>query len=220
MPSTKGTSVGLTLMIAVVDYGIGNLRSAEKALQHLGADARAHRRRRRDRARADAVVLPGVGELRRVHAGACAASGLEAVTSDAATDGRPFLGICVGHADAVRRQRRVAGRRRARCRRRARHPAARHGAAPADGLEHARASPGSRARRRVCPIRRGATSCTRSRPSPTDDARRRRVVRLRPPVRGRGRARPAVGDAVPPREERRRRAARCSRNFVEAAAAA
>ena len=81
-------------MIAVVDYGIGNLRSAEKALQHLGADARLttdadaieH---------ADAVVLPGVGAF-----GACMqalrASGLEAVTKQAATDGRPFLGICIG----------------------------------------------------------------------------------------------------------------------------
>lgn len=81
-------------MIAVVDYGIGNLRSAEKALQHLGADARltgdAH-----EIAIARAVVLPGVGAF-----GACMEalrrSGLEAVTKEAATDGRPFLGICVG----------------------------------------------------------------------------------------------------------------------------
>ena len=41
MPSTKGTLVDRRAAprIAVVDYGIGNLRSAEKALQHLGADA-------------------------------------------------------------------------------------------------------------------------------------------------------------------------------------
>jgi len=81
-------------MIAVVDYGIGNLRSAEKALQHLGADARLTT----DAGEIDAaaaVVLPGVGNF-----GACMralnASGLEAVTRSAATDGRPFLGICVG----------------------------------------------------------------------------------------------------------------------------
>ncbi len=80
--------------IAVVDYGIGNLRSAEKALQHLGADAALTS----DAAaieRADAVVLPGVGAF-----GACMralhASGLEGATRSAATDGRPFLGICVG----------------------------------------------------------------------------------------------------------------------------
>jgi imidazole glycerol-phosphate synthase subunit HisH len=81
-------------MIAVVDYGIGNLRSAEKALQHLGADARLTTDAR-EIAAADAVVLPGVGNF-----GACMralqASGLEAATRTAATDGRPFLGICVG----------------------------------------------------------------------------------------------------------------------------
>jgi len=81
-------------MIAVVDYGIGNLRSAEKALQHLGADARLTTDAR-EIAAADAVVLPGVGNF-----GACMralqASGFEAATCTAATDGRPFLGICVG----------------------------------------------------------------------------------------------------------------------------
>jgi len=68
-------------MIAVVDYGIGNLRSAEKALQHLGADARLTTDAREITA-ADGVVLPGVGNF-----GACMralrASGLEAVTRDA-----------------------------------------------------------------------------------------------------------------------------------------
>ncbi len=82
------------MMIAVVDYGIGNLRSAEKALQHLGADARLTSDPH-DVATADAVVLPGVGNF-----GACMValrnSGLEPVTSEAARDGRPFLGICVG----------------------------------------------------------------------------------------------------------------------------
>jgi imidazole glycerol-phosphate synthase subunit HisH len=80
--------------IAVVDYGIGNLRSAEKALQHLGADARLTG----DPAaigRARAVVLPGVGAF-----GACMqalrSTGLEGVCKEAATDGRPFLGICIG----------------------------------------------------------------------------------------------------------------------------
>ena len=81
-------------MIAVVDYGIGNLRSAEKALQHLGADARLTSSSS-DIERADAVVLPGVGNF-----GACMRalreSGLEAVTRAAAGDGRPFMGICVG----------------------------------------------------------------------------------------------------------------------------
>jgi glutamine amidotransferase len=82
------------MTIAVVDYGIGNLRSAEKALQHLGADARLTSTAA-DIEGAHAVVLPGVGNF-----GACMsalrASGLEGVTRAAATDHRPFLGICVG----------------------------------------------------------------------------------------------------------------------------
>lgn len=82
------------MTIAVVDYGIGNLRSAEKALQHLGADARLTPDPA-DIAGADAVVLPGVGNF-----GACMRalreSALESVTIEAATDGRPFMGICVG----------------------------------------------------------------------------------------------------------------------------
>jgi glutamine amidotransferase len=80
--------------IAVVDYGIGNLRSAEKALLHLDANAELTADARAIES-ADAVVLPGVGAF-----GACMqalrAAGLESVTKAAATDGRPFLGICIG----------------------------------------------------------------------------------------------------------------------------
>jgi glutamine amidotransferase len=80
--------------IAVVDYGIGNLRSAEKALQHLGADAQLTGDAR-EIAGAPGVVLPGVGAF-----GACMDAlrrgGLEDVCKQAATDGRPFLGICIG----------------------------------------------------------------------------------------------------------------------------
>jgi glutamine amidotransferase len=80
--------------IAVVDYGIGNLRSAEKALQHLGASAALTSNPQNIEA-ADAVVLPGVGAF-----GACMralrTAALETVTRAAATDGRPFLGICIG----------------------------------------------------------------------------------------------------------------------------
>jgi glutamine amidotransferase len=81
-------------VIAVLDYGIGNLRSAEKALQKVGGDARLTR----DPAfvaSADAVVLPGVGAF-----GACMdalrGAGLEDVVYAAVDSGRPFLGICVG----------------------------------------------------------------------------------------------------------------------------
>ncbi len=81
-------------LVAVLDYGIGNLRSAQKALEHVGADARLTA----DAALvadADAVVLPGVGAF-----GACMRAlrdaGLESVCHDAVGSGRPFMGICVG----------------------------------------------------------------------------------------------------------------------------
>jgi glutamine amidotransferase len=80
--------------IAVLDYGIGNLRSAEKALQHVGAAARLVDDAG-DVAAADAVVLPGVGAF-----GACARalheSGLEDAAREALAAGVPFFGVCVG----------------------------------------------------------------------------------------------------------------------------
>jgi glutamine amidotransferase len=81
-------------LIAVLDYGIGNTHSAQKALEKGGADARLTR----DAgliADAAGVVLPGVGAF-----GACMAAlrsvGLEKPAHDAVDSGRPFLGICVG----------------------------------------------------------------------------------------------------------------------------
>ncbi|MFM8858244.1 MAG: imidazole glycerol phosphate synthase subunit HisH [Actinomycetota bacterium] len=81
-------------LIAVLDYGIGNLRSAEKALQRVGADARLTKDAGLAR-EASAVVLPGVGAF-----GACLralrAERMEQVVFDAVDSNRPFLGICVG----------------------------------------------------------------------------------------------------------------------------
>ncbi len=80
--------------VAVLDYGIGNLRSAQKALQRAGADA-VLTADPDVAATADAVVLPGVGAF-----GACMralrSAGLEATCHAAVASGRPFLGICVG----------------------------------------------------------------------------------------------------------------------------
>ena len=81
-------------MIAVLDYGIGNLRSAEKALQHLGAPARLTRDPD-EAADAGAVVLPGVGAFGRCME-ALTDSGLLPVVREAVAAGKPFLGICVG----------------------------------------------------------------------------------------------------------------------------
>jgi imidazole glycerol-phosphate synthase subunit HisH len=80
--------------IAVLDYGIGNLRSAEKALQHVGARAALVTDPAEVEA-ADAVVLPGVGAF-----GACARalaqSGLGGAALGAIGAGVPFFGVCIG----------------------------------------------------------------------------------------------------------------------------
>ena len=80
--------------VAVLDYGIGNLRSAQKALERVGADAVLTQDASVVTA-ADAVVLPGVGAF-----GACMNAlrdvGLEDVARSAVASGVPFLGICVG----------------------------------------------------------------------------------------------------------------------------
>ncbi|MEJ7585019.1 MAG: imidazole glycerol phosphate synthase subunit HisH [Acidimicrobiales bacterium] len=81
-------------LIAVLDYGIGNLRSAQKALQRVGADARLTAD---PSLIADAVgvVLPGVGAFGRCMT-SLRAAGLADLASVATGDGRPFMGICIG----------------------------------------------------------------------------------------------------------------------------
>jgi len=81
-------------VIAVLDYGIGNLRSAEKALQRVGADARLVDDPA-EASGADGIVLPGVGAFGRC-ADALEASGLGEVARESIDRGLPFLGICVG----------------------------------------------------------------------------------------------------------------------------
>ncbi|MYH95638.1 MAG: imidazole glycerol phosphate synthase subunit HisH [Acidimicrobiia bacterium] len=81
-------------LIAVLDYGIGNLRSAQKSLERMGADARLTA----DTgliADAAGVVLPGVGAFGPCMAALCDI-GLDEQARAAAADGRPFLGICIG----------------------------------------------------------------------------------------------------------------------------
>jgi glutamine amidotransferase len=81
-------------VIAVLDYGIGNLRSAQKALERVGADV--HLTADPDEvAAADGVVLPGVGAFGRCME-ALRDAGLEGPAREAVESGRPFLGICVG----------------------------------------------------------------------------------------------------------------------------
>lgn len=81
-------------MIAVLDYGIGNLRSAEKALQHVGGDARLCTTVAECEG-ADGVVLPGVGNFGRC-AEALRDSGLDKVALAAIEADTPMLAVCVG----------------------------------------------------------------------------------------------------------------------------
>ncbi|MDP9404237.1 MAG: imidazole glycerol phosphate synthase subunit HisH [Actinomycetota bacterium] len=81
-------------MIAVLDYGIGNLRSAQKALEKVGAEAELVSQPAAAEGAAG-VVLPGVGAFGRCME-ALRESGLDAVAVEAIEAGTPFLGICVG----------------------------------------------------------------------------------------------------------------------------
>jgi imidazole glycerol-phosphate synthase subunit HisH len=84
----------VTPSIAIVDYGVGNRRSVEKAVERAGGAASITADRDEILA-ADGAILPGVGAF-----GACmerlAASGLDAVVRERVEAGRPTLGVCVG----------------------------------------------------------------------------------------------------------------------------
>ena len=80
-------------MIAIVDYGMGNLRSVEKAFHAVGYEAEITASPGRVQ-EADGVVLPGVGAFGQAMANLQRA-GLVDVLRQVATD-RPFLGICLG----------------------------------------------------------------------------------------------------------------------------
>ena len=80
--------------IAVLDYGMGNLRSASKALEHVGAKVDVTPDHDRIGA-ADALVLPGVGAfpeaMRRIRE-----QGLDRLIAARVAEGTPLLGICLG----------------------------------------------------------------------------------------------------------------------------
>lgn len=82
-------------MIALLDYGSGNLRSVHKALLHVGATVRRVQRPE-ELAGARAAVLPGVGAFDDcIHA--LQRQELLEATRAFILSGRPFLGICVGY---------------------------------------------------------------------------------------------------------------------------
>jgi imidazole glycerol-phosphate synthase subunit HisH len=81
-------------MIAIIDYGVGNLRSVEKALQFVGGDALVTSDLETIN-KAEAIVLPGVGAFSEAMK-KIKASGVEEAVKNAISSNKPFLGICLG----------------------------------------------------------------------------------------------------------------------------
>lgn len=81
-------------MIVIIDYGMGNLRSVQKAFERVGHAAIVS-----DDAgviaRADKIVLPGVGAFKDAMEG-LRARGLVELIKSAVAEGKPYLGICLG----------------------------------------------------------------------------------------------------------------------------
>lgn len=81
-------------MIAIIDYGAGNLQSVEKALRHVGCCCTVTSSPQ-ELMSAQAAVLPGVGAFGEAMAG-LRSRGLDSAIKSYVKTGRPFLGICLG----------------------------------------------------------------------------------------------------------------------------
>lgn len=81
-------------MIAIVDYGMGNLRSVQKAFEYVGSDAKITDRAQ-DLQDASHIVLPGVGAFKDA-INALNGSNLSEALKREIAKGKPFLGICLG----------------------------------------------------------------------------------------------------------------------------
>jgi imidazole glycerol-phosphate synthase subunit HisH len=84
----------MTARICILDYGMGNLRSVEKALEHVGAAATISSDAETVR-RADGVILPGVGAFPRAME-RVRELGLDELIAERRDSGVPILGICLG----------------------------------------------------------------------------------------------------------------------------
>lgn len=81
-------------MIAIIDYGMGNLRSVEKGFLKVGVDVKVTNRAE-DVMNSDAVVLPGVGAFKDCMRELTNLDLISAVV-EAVKQGKPYLGICLG----------------------------------------------------------------------------------------------------------------------------
>jgi imidazole glycerol-phosphate synthase subunit HisH len=84
----------VTTRICILDYGMGNLRSVEKALEHVGATATIASDAATIRA-ADGLILPGVGAFPKAMEGV-RELGLDELIAERRDAGVPILGICLG----------------------------------------------------------------------------------------------------------------------------
>ena len=84
----------MSASVVVLDYGSGNVRSAVRALEHVGAEVSLTSEREAALA-ADGLFVPGVGNFHACMAGLIAADGPRLIDSRLA-GGRPVLGVCVG----------------------------------------------------------------------------------------------------------------------------
>jgi glutamine amidotransferase len=84
----------MTTRICILDYGMGNLRSVEKALEHVGATATIANDAATIRA-ADGLILPGVGAFPKAMEGV-RELGLDELIAERRDTGVPILGICLG----------------------------------------------------------------------------------------------------------------------------
>ena len=83
------------MKVAIIDYGMGNLRSVEKAFHKVGMDGAFVTADPREVAGADKAVLPGDGAFDATMR-SLRSSGVDRITLEFIASGRPFLGICVG----------------------------------------------------------------------------------------------------------------------------
>ena len=96
LPVTDPRATGRAgrLRLAILDYGMGNLRSVAKALEHVGAEPLVTSDHARVR-EADGVVLPGVGAMPKAMAHVRRLR-LDALLHERVEDGVPLIGLCMG----------------------------------------------------------------------------------------------------------------------------
>ena len=81
-------------MIAIIDYGAGNIQSVAKALTHIGCDCLVTRNKD-EILKADGAVLPGVGSFGDT-VDSLNKYGIKDAIKEYIASGKPFLGICLG----------------------------------------------------------------------------------------------------------------------------